>query len=159
SFDNFMREIDVPGDSALTAKNRSEIKFDNIVMAPFCPHDCFHMHWRWSDNGNEEPGAWGFKAGQPCKLAGAPLVPENQDVFLVPLQAHQVSYLAMARGTIEDGFARQLPANEWQIFCHHGAGYGLRVGDKMDAARFAAALVLDEMSFRKTFATLKTGRK
>ena len=22
---------------------------DSIVMAPFCIHDCFHMHWRWGE--------------------------------------------------------------------------------------------------------------
>ena len=25
-----------------------------VSMAPICAHDCFHMHWRWSQHYTEE---------------------------------------------------------------------------------------------------------
>jgi hypothetical protein len=95
-------------------------KMDEVAMAPFCAHDCFHMHWRWSDNVNIEPATWGFDQGQPCKSVGRVMVPENQAVFIVMSSTPgKVSYLAKAE---------KVPADEWQIVCHHGAGYGLSVG-------------------------------
>ena len=28
--------------------------FEHIWMAPFCAHDCFHLHWRWADYFGDE---------------------------------------------------------------------------------------------------------
>ncbi len=93
-------------------------KMDALTMAPFCAHDCFHMHWRWSSNQNEDPAAHGFggTANQtPNSVAGSPLIPGNHSAHLVINSETQVTYLGQAHA----------PTGVWEIFCHHGCGYGV----------------------------------
>ena len=54
------------------------------------------------------------------------MVPENQDVFLQLLGHAEFNYLAQAY---------DVPKDVWQPFCHHGAGYALRIGDAMNDAK------------------------
>jgi hypothetical protein len=112
-------------------------KMDEVVMAPFCAHDCFHMHWRWSDNFNNEPGSYGWGPVNPWSKVGGVMVPENQDVFLQLLGHAEVSYIAQAHGA---------PNDAWQPFCHHGTAYALRVGTPMEIARDHVHLS-DHMAF------------
>jgi hypothetical protein len=101
-------------------------------MAPFCAHDCLHLHTRWSDNLNDTQATWGWGGGRPCMEKGRPMVPENQDVYLVLLSDHAISYLASADHP---------PVDAWQVFCHHGAGYGLSIGDPVKIAKTLAPLM------------------
>jgi hypothetical protein len=105
---------------------REACKMNEVVMAPFCAHDCFHLHWRWSDNLNDEKGTFGWGPVKPCEEVGRVLVPENQDVFLQLLGDAEVSYLAQAHDA---------PKDVWQPFCHHGAGYALHIGEHMEFAK------------------------
>ena len=93
-------------------------------MAPFCAHDCFHMHWRWSDNHNNEEATygWGPVKLRTCKVrSGLALGPlRTRDVSLQLLGDAEFSYLARAHGA---------PKDTWQPFCHHGGGYALRIGE------------------------------
>ena len=57
------------------------------------------------------------------------MVLENQDVFLVLHTPSKVSSLAQAHGA---------KADEWQVVCHHGAGYGVSVGTKVRLAQVEA---------------------
>jgi hypothetical protein len=103
-------------------------KMDVITMAPFCAHDCFHMHWRWSDNDNNEPGAYGWSQNLPHNEPGRVMVPDNQDVFLALTASCSVNYIAVAEGAAMD---------HWQVFCHHESGYGLSAGSKVRMAKLA----------------------
>jgi hypothetical protein len=97
-------------------------KMDDVVMAPLCAHDCLHMHWRWSDNENEEHATFGFKDGIPNKAPGAVMIPGNQAAFIVIHSPSSASYLAHV----------VLPnPDEWQCIFHHGAGYGLSSGTQV----------------------------
>ncbi len=58
----------------------------------------------------------GFSEGRPYSKAGAPAVPENQTVFASFPNDHTVVYRSVAEGCT---------AGEWQVFCHHGAGYAI----------------------------------
>jgi hypothetical protein len=101
-----------------------QASFARIGMAPFCAHDCFHMHWRWSDQfaagkfGMVQHQGWG--ATGPYTVPGVPMVPLNQSVDFWHRAACQVTYHAMM-GT--DG--AQIPPGKWQVVCHHGGAYGL----------------------------------
>ena len=97
---------------------RARWSLDRVGMAPFCVHDCFHMHWRWANNMNTEPGAFGWQGGIPHAAPGRTMVPENQDVDLQITQKNQFIYKSRAHTPTADS---------WQVFCHHGAGYLLSI--------------------------------
>jgi hypothetical protein len=113
-------------------------KMDDVVMAPFCAHDCFHMHWRWTDNANTEQATYGWGATEPYVAVGAPMVPLNQDVFIVILEKHGFSYLAQAH---------DVPKNGWQPFCHHGGAYAVAMKPPALAAKQQMSLI-DGMVFQ-----------
>jgi hypothetical protein len=92
-----------------------KIEFRDVVMVFVCMHDCIHMHVRWAAFSSAKP-TLGFSEGRPYSKAGAPAVPENQTVFASFPSDHTVVYRAMAEGC---------NAGEWQVFCHHGAGYAI----------------------------------
>jgi hypothetical protein len=86
------------------------------VMAPVCHHDCFHMHWRWTDAATDAPVS-GWDGGLPYTKAGAAMIPVNQELA-VAATGSSFNYIPNAV---------DVPAKEWQIFCHHGAGYLTKV--------------------------------
>lgn len=98
-----------------------KVTLDDIVMAPFCVHDCLHMHVRWGPL----PGPFsapvamrGFSdASAPYLVEYAPLVPTNQHVFLRLDSHRQFRYRAVARGPISAGIAT--------CFMHHGLFYAI----------------------------------
>jgi hypothetical protein len=52
-----------------------------VSMAPLCAHDCFHIHWRWSQHFTSEQNlGWGL-AG-PYTPPGAPMTHPNQTVTI-----------------------------------------------------------------------------
>jgi hypothetical protein len=107
--------------------NRGLYGLENVAMAPFCIHDCFHLHCRWSD-GPDDPQVKGWVANRPFVKAGAPLVPGNQEVTMEMHSPVSFTYTATAE---------QCRAGEWQIILHHGGAYALSVGKKGWLAREA----------------------
>ncbi len=95
----------------------------NIVMAPFCVHDCFHTHFRWGTLAGSLPMSnKGFSGRTPYATDGAPLVPADQVVFLkLTSSAANVGfeYRAVQGGTIRP--------STWSVFCHHGSAYAIEV--------------------------------
>jgi hypothetical protein len=90
---------------------------DKVWMAPFCSHDCFHTHWRWSAEVGAAEWTYGWDATGPYKKAGAPMVPLHQDV---ELELHgPSSYSYHAQSTYGGA---HLPGT-WDIVMHHGAAY------------------------------------
>ena len=84
---------------------------DRITMAPFCFHDCLHMHVRWGAGDNDAQNRGWRDEETPNALAGAPLVPTNQKVTLNLLSPTSFEYIAEAQG---------VRAGTWQIMLHDG---------------------------------------
>jgi hypothetical protein len=96
------------------------------AMAPFCVHDCLHMHWRWSsDVGDIHNRGW--KDGVPYSGMGTALVPENQMVRVQILSQYSIRYIAEVTGDRRFGDG-PVPAGKWQVVLHHGAAYALSIG-------------------------------
>lgn len=113
----------------------SRMKLDTIAMAPFCSHDCFHMHWRWSATTDSEWClGWGNDTAnaKPYTVAGAPLVPPGHDVDMKLLSATEIIYSEQAfppdaiPGVRKDPL---IPALKWEIFCYAGAAYAQGISD------------------------------
>jgi hypothetical protein len=122
-FDNihFAPKMIVPDD--IIALNPSLTGMDRVTMAPFCVHDCLHLHWRW---GSGDDAKWnkGWSDDQtPYSQAGAPLVPANQKVTLKLLSPVACLYKAETQN---------VAAGEWQVIMHHGAAYALAAGAMAD---------------------------
>ncbi len=95
----------------------SEWGLDKVSMAPFCVHDCLHIHWRWSQQ-FEASHVHGWKGWTPYMDPGAAMAPPNQSVEVDLSSATALTYKATARG---------IDAGRWQVFLHHGASYALAV--------------------------------
>lgn len=126
-----------PGTS--TTIDREKCFMTDIVMAPFCAHDCFHMHWRWATVSNP---IWnrGWDDTSPHRQAGAPLVPPNQDVW-VSMQAPAACDYHVAVGPSADSYF--IAPYEWQVIMHHGAAYALDTSDWVTMQR--AQLAVDTL--------------
>lgn len=132
-------QVEGPGGVTRAFTTLADWKMDAVTMAPFCAHDCFHMHWRWTDNGASIQAVCGWGTRSPYAVIGAPMVPQNQKVGLLLLSEGSFSYLARAD---------EPRRNEWQPFCHHGAGYALSVGDPAKMAKLVMPMA-DEIIFQK----------
>jgi outer membrane protein OmpA-like peptidoglycan-associated protein len=89
-----------------------------VSMAPICAHDCFHMHWRWSQHYTEEH-TLGWGPSGPYTQAGAPMVHPNQTVTLVTT--------AGVPGLRYEAVAAAQSTMEWMVVMPHGAAYAVRV--------------------------------
>lgn len=128
---------------AKSSANGPALKYhDDIIMAPFCVHDCLHTHFRWGDIAlpplvSLPKSNKGWHGGQPYSQVGAPLVPENQSVYISLPEKHVVRYRAVAH---------KAPAGTWSVFNHHGSYYAtgewpLGTGESNPILLFAKALV------------------
>lgn len=111
-------------------------KMDRVVMAPFCAHDCFHMHTRWSAIVGAETHVNGWNATGPYAESQAPMVPTNHDVDLVITGPASFVYADTATDA---------PASVWQVACYHGAGYGVKVGAAVESANLTTEVFNDDM--------------
>jgi len=101
---------------------RAALRLDEIAMAPICAHDCFHLHWRWG-TGFSDRFTWGFDGQIPYVKDGAPLVPENQQVWLRMRSDRAFTYHARSLA---------VSADTWVPVFHHGAAYALRASWKVE---------------------------
>ena len=100
----------------------ASLNLDDISMAPFCSHDCFHTHWRWGKDATDK-AQLGFAGKVPYKKAGAPLIPDNQSVKLWLRAPNLLTYSA----TVWAQENKPIGANEWQVIMHHGSAYALDI--------------------------------
>lgn len=117
------------------------LKTENIAMAPFCVHDCLHIHTRWGDVGGDKP-TLGFNAsGIPYREKMAPMVPHNQTVTLQLLKPAGFRYRFKANGPVLGG--------TWTVGCHHGMAYPGDVwDDKVEITRLGVEkMASDERDF------------
>lgn len=108
--------------------NRSKLlaTVDKITMAPFCIHDCLHLHVRWGEGDDDKWNKGWTDQHTPSAKSGAPLVPPNQKVTIKLLTPSSISYTAEATDVA--------PA-DWQIFLHHGGSYALSAGGAASGMR------------------------
>jgi hypothetical protein len=100
----------------------------DVAMAPFCVHDCLHMHVRWGTLTKVFPKhVKGFAGSKPYREAGRPMVPANQSVFISLPSAHSFRYRAVASGPTEP--------NEWTVFFHHGAAQSVDIWPTSEVRR------------------------
>jgi hypothetical protein len=136
AFDNIhmapkMKLVDVqkvafksPGDTeGIFPVERYTMGLDDITMAPFCAHDCFHLHWRW---GTEASKKWslGWDATGPYKTPGAPMVPVNQDVYFWFRSKSSFTYHVVV--SPKPGTSYIMPG-DCQTLMYHGAAYAVAV--------------------------------
>lgn len=94
------------------------VDWTEVTMAPFCAHDCFHVHWRWSDH-MATKGVFGWSESEPYKVPGAPMVPQH----------HKITVWLDADTTIvvyeeaEYAGERKIASDAWEVFNYQGAGY------------------------------------
>ncbi len=96
--------------------DRKRFRLDDISMAPFCAHDCLHLHWRWTDIGAFGPHS-GFSGNQANVAPGLPMVPASQDVFLWFRGLAKITYHA------EHYEPDATDAGRWVPIFHHGGAY------------------------------------
>jgi hypothetical protein len=111
---------------------------DDIFMAPFCEHDCFHIHWRWGEFSTDQQ-AKGWSGGVPYSKPGAPMVPENQTVSIRVISKFAHEYIAEANskhGAIDPG--------TWTHVNHHGGAYAISTGNLAVTARVGVAITVVE---------------
>jgi hypothetical protein len=115
--------------------NAARMKLDPVVMAPFCSHDCFHMHWRWS---SQDTSAWvlGWGSAGPNTEPGVPMVAPNQDVEVVFHSPHTITYHTEAKQraihTSRSTSIANIAPLDWTISMHHGAAYASGIVDWRD---------------------------
>lgn len=98
-------------------KNASQdMRLDNIAMAPFCIHDCLHMHWRWLPTGKDETHLWGWDHEKPYAVAGVPHIPAHQHLRVEVDAPHAFTYAVQADSCLEAG--------RWQYVMHEGMAFG-----------------------------------
>ena len=95
---------------------------DDITMAPFCSHDCFHTHWRWGKDATDA-SQWGFDGMVPYAKPGKPLIPDNQTLQLWLRAPNLMTYTA----TVWAFPDKPISANQWQVIMHHGSAYALDI--------------------------------
>jgi hypothetical protein len=89
---------------------------DRIAMAPFCIHDCLHLHWRWLPTGPKEKHLWGWGESGPYTAEGEPHIPPHQHLRVEMESTHAFAYRVQA----DQG----LVAGRWQYVLHEGLAYG-----------------------------------
>jgi hypothetical protein len=116
---SYSRTAVVPGDllNPLRYKvDAAACQTDKIWMAPFCAHDCFHTHWRWGAAAATAEWTRGWDANGPYRVAGAPMIPINQNAWLQMTGTTSFYYHAAA-------YHNSHTPGELDIFMHHGSAY------------------------------------
>lgn len=116
---------DPQSNTTYSAFSPRDLGIDTIVMAPFCAHDCLHMHWRWSCF-NDKKWNLGWGPNGPYEVPGAPMVPPNQDVRLWFRSDSAVTYHVV----VAEPAGATLAEYEWNVLMHHGFGYAVSIASK-----------------------------
>ena len=113
-----------PGNSeGVFPVDRYAMGLDDIAMAPFCAHDCFHTHWRW---GVTATAKWtlGWDSTGPYKVAGAPMVPLNQNVDIWLRSKNSLTYHVTVGPKQGDPY---IMPGDCQVIMYHGSAYAAAI--------------------------------
>lgn len=137
------------------------MKTDEIVMAPFCSHDCFHMHWRWSTAANN---TWtlGFDDAGPHRAVGAPMIPTSRDLDLTSWgpNVYTLTEHAMPTSSPADDDSKSIGPLQWQTLFYPGAGYAQGIAElnevkkvklRMNVEKFSVSFIGKDKKARKNF--------
>ena len=95
------------------------LRTEDIAMAPFCVHDCLHMHFRWGMAGSAKWSRGFNDKYEPYSVDGATLVPHDQKVIVTCLSPSSFVY----EGRVD----AKVPAGRTTTFFHHGMSYANEV--------------------------------
>lgn len=122
----------VKGQAGLASRPPSELvtvdpvlmRTEEIAMAPFCSHDCFHLHWRWSSV-SDEPWTKGYGDNIPMQKVGAPLIPASHDLDFTAWGPGEFTLTehAMPTATPTDDTVKSIKALAMSTFFDFGAAY------------------------------------
>jgi hypothetical protein len=132
AFDNLHLAPRMLAPQAVRDASPGDQRLKEVAMAPFCVHDCLHLHWRWAQWYVNEH-TYGWDGDTPYRKAGAPMVPPNQRVSIRVCDPHTAEYHVRMRSP---------KAGAWQVIMHHGFAYALsvRFAGKAGKAVFPAFL-------------------
>ena len=113
-----------PGERQYDAISSSSMRLDQLAMAPFCSHDCFHVHWRWSPGGPRWTKGWGSGIA-PYSEVAVPMIPTNHDLDFLANGPNTVTFVekAFPSSTPGEDDTETMRADYFQIFFHPGAAY------------------------------------
>lgn len=113
-----------PGSRQYDTITSANMRLDQLAMAPFCSHDCLHMHWRWSPGGPRWIKGWGGGVS-PYSTEAVPMIPTNHDLDLVVHAPNSVTLVEQAFPTSSPGedATRTMRADYFQIFFHPGMAF------------------------------------
>lgn len=127
--------------SVVPVGDTAPLHLDRIAMAPFCAHDCLHVHWRWATHASAK---WvlGWNESDPYEEAGAPMVPRGQDVWLWFRSESTTTYHVKAKIHGERAY-------DWCVLMHHGFGYAVSTEnvDMFQRAMSAVSLMAGQYVF------------
>ncbi|WP_147452585.1 MULTISPECIES: hypothetical protein [Corallococcus] len=93
----------------------AKLNLEEIVMAPFCIHDCLHQHWRWLPAKEKSLHGWDEKG--PYAVPGAPHIPLHQHLRVEVESPHAYAYCVRSEQVLEPG--------RWEYILHEGLAYGI----------------------------------
>jgi hypothetical protein len=113
-----------PGARQFDPITASSMHLDQLAMAPFCSHDCLHMHWRWSPGGPRWTKGWGPSVS-PYSAEGVPMIPTNHDLDAIMNGPNVVTLIEKASptATVGEDATRSMPADYFQVFFYPGIAY------------------------------------
>jgi hypothetical protein len=113
-----------PGSKQFDSITASDMRLDQIAMAPFCSHDCLHMHWRWSPGGARWIKGWGSGVS-PYAEEAVPMIPTNHDLDVIMNGPNAITAVEQAFPTSTPGedSTRTMRADYFQIFFYPGMAY------------------------------------
>lgn len=116
------------------------VDLEHIVMAPICAHDCFHVHWRWTNAGVQAP-QMGWSDSAPNAVPGATMIPQHHELRLFSEADNQVVL-------IEEAVPESaIPADTFELFFGFGAGFAVSAGTVGFAAVRAQMNLASEVYF------------
>jgi hypothetical protein len=101
-------------------KSGHSVDLLDVVMAPFCAHDCFHLHWRWTDSSVQE-GQMGWSETAPFCRPGATMIPQHHKLQLLVEGNNQFVLVEEA----QTAAAKPIPADTFEIFYSFGAAFAV----------------------------------
>jgi hypothetical protein len=115
-------------------KDGHSVNLVDVVMAPFCAHDCFHLHWRWTDSSVQEP-QMGWSETAPYCVPGGTMIPLHHRLRL--LLEGNAQFVLMEDTSIAAD--KPIPADRFEIFYSFGAAFAL------SAETFAAKAIRSQV--------------
>ena len=115
------------------------VTLEDIVMAPICAHDCFHMHWRWTDSSVQEP-QMGWSESAPNAVPGGTMIPHHHTL---QFRVEAENQFVLTETSLPD---KPIAADTFELFYSFGGAFAVSASTfGMNAIR--AQLAADSQVF------------